>query len=114
MSTDYKASKDVPTSIICNRLKQLSDAVTKGKDAINREFGMRIPAECDYDADLVLSEAAVRLNDLQLEKIRRDRKDKDIAMLLRRLHTGNITQEFFFEHIGRFIDFTGNPLRKEG
>jgi len=43
------------------RLEQLSDVVTKGKDAVNREFVMRVPAEADYDPDLVLSEAAARL-----------------------------------------------------
>jgi hypothetical protein len=61
MSTKYKESKHVPTSILCERLDVLSEAITKGKDSINREFTMRVPAELDRDADLVLCESARRL-----------------------------------------------------
>lgn len=64
MSTEYKEFKDVPIDAICKRLEELSYAVTKGKDAINREFSMRVPAELDRDADIVLSIAAKRLTDL--------------------------------------------------
>lgn len=60
MSTQYKKSSEVPTSVLCERLKQLSDAVTKGSSG-DHEFTMRIPAECDRDADLVMAEAARRL-----------------------------------------------------
>ena len=61
MSTKYKKSSDVPMEVICDRLKELSDAVTKGPDSIRREFVMRVPAELDFDADLVLAEACRRL-----------------------------------------------------
>ena len=61
MSTKYRDSKDIPSTLICQRLNELAHAVTKGKDAINREFSMSVPAELDRDADLVLSEAARRI-----------------------------------------------------
>jgi len=77
MSTNYQESKDVPTSVLCSRLMKLSDAVTKGPESINREFYMNIPAEVDHDADIVLSEAANRLNDLQREVYQLRRKVKD-------------------------------------
>ena len=65
MSLNYDTKDEVPTELLCERLEQLSDAVTKGKDAILRDFDMRIPAEVDRDADCVLAEAAKRLLDLQ-------------------------------------------------
>ena len=59
MSTIYKNSQDVPTSVLIERLKELAEAVAKG----NRdELTMRIPAEVDRDADIVIAEAARRLN----------------------------------------------------
>lgn len=64
MSTKYKEAAAVPTSILAERLKQLSDAI------IHRDMGeltMRIPAELDRDADLVLTEASRRL--LEFEEI---------------------------------------------
>lgn len=69
MSTRYKIADEVPSTIICKRLEELSDAVTEGDAGLRREFYMRIPAECDRDADLVLSAAAKRIRDL--EKIKR-------------------------------------------
>jgi len=58
MSTKYADPKLVPTSVLIERLKELADALTKG----NRdELTMRIPAEVDRDADIVLAEAAKRL-----------------------------------------------------
>ena len=61
MSNRYKNESEVPTEAICDRLEELSDAVTKGRDAVSRELCMRIPAEVDRDADLVLSTASKRL-----------------------------------------------------
>lgn len=65
MSTKYKNSKDVPNEILAKRLEELSDAIiarmSKNPGPFEREFTCRIPAECDRDADLVLSEAASRL-----------------------------------------------------
>ena len=63
MTTDYGAQDIVPTEILIARLEELSRAVTEGKDAISREFTMRIPAEMDRDADLVLHAAACRLHE---------------------------------------------------
>ena len=58
MSTKYEDPKLVPTSVLIERLKELADAIAKG----NRdELTMRIPAEVDRDADIVLMEAAKRL-----------------------------------------------------
>lgn len=65
MSTKYQHGDAVPSELLCKRLHELSDAVTKGRDAIDQEFTMRIPAELDRDADLVLSESARRLEQLQ-------------------------------------------------
>lgn len=61
MSTKYRNSRDVPLDIIITRLNELSDAITGGRESQGREFTMRIPAECDRDADLVIGEAAARL-----------------------------------------------------
>ncbi len=63
MSTKYKEAKEVPTESLCERLEQLSNAITKGKEQMEREFTMRVPAEVDRDADIVLSEAARRLRE---------------------------------------------------
>lgn len=65
MSTQYKDPSEVPTSVICTRLKELSDYVTKGRESVAREFTMRIPAEVDRDADIVLHQAAKRLAALE-------------------------------------------------
>lgn len=65
MSNKYKHGEKVPSQVLANRMDELAQAVTKGKDAVNREFTMRVPAELDRDADLVLSAAAKRLIDLE-------------------------------------------------
>lgn len=67
MSTLYKSSKDVPAEVLVARLDQLADVVSSKRERIDAEFTMRIPAEVDRDADLVMSEAAVRLEALQAE-----------------------------------------------
>ena len=64
MSAKYKTSEEVPTEVIAARLKELSNAVTKGSVGYS-EFTMRIPAEVDRDADIVLAEAARRLMDFK-------------------------------------------------
>ena len=65
MSTAHKAGDRVPSDVLCARLRVLSKAVTQGRAAINREFYMRIPAELDNDADLVLVGAAQRIEALE-------------------------------------------------
>jgi len=66
MSTKYKRGNEVPSDVLCGRLDQLSNAVCEGRVATRGEFSMRVPAEVDRDADLVLAEAARRIK--QLEK----------------------------------------------
>jgi hypothetical protein len=61
MSTKYHNSKDVPNDVLIARLNELSDAICAGKDSKDMEFTRRIQAECDRDADLVIAEAARRL-----------------------------------------------------
>lgn len=64
---------DTPiTHPLSPRLRELSDAVTQGREAVAREFTMRVPAEPNRDADLVLSRAADEL----------DRQTAEFARLL--------------------------------
>lgn len=62
MSNQFESSRDVPTAMLCDRLDQLADAVTKGAQG-HSELSMRVPAEVDRDADLVIAEAARRLRE---------------------------------------------------
>lgn len=68
MTTDYKRSNLVPTETLVSRLNELATAVTEGPDSVRRNFTMRVPAEVDRDADLVISEAARRIAALEAEK----------------------------------------------
>lgn len=65
MSRKYAHGDRIPSEVLCKRLEELSDAVTKGTASVEREFTMRIPAELDRDPDLVLSAAAERIKDLE-------------------------------------------------
>lgn len=81
MSNKYKHGNEVPTKVLCKRLDELADAVTKGPKGYN-EFTMRVPAELDRDADLVLSEAAIRLTNLDREvKVLRQYGNKDCTAM---------------------------------
>lgn len=66
MSRNYRRAEDVPNEVLIARLEALSDAITNGDAGISREFDMRIPAEVDHDADIVLAEAARRLRKLTI------------------------------------------------
>ena len=66
MSNKYKQGDSVPNLVLADRLDELATAITKGADTINREFTMRVPAEFDRDADLVMSQAAKRLREFEL------------------------------------------------
>ena len=66
MSTQYKKGSDVPTETITKRLDELATAITKGQ--LDGEFSMRVPAECDRDADLVIAEASDRLTALTRQR----------------------------------------------
>lgn len=63
MSTKYDHPSKVPTNILCERLRELSNLVARGEIS-QGGFTMRIPAEVDRDADIVLMEAARRLREL--------------------------------------------------
>ena len=69
MSTKYKRSEDIPNHILAYRLNELSDAcvasMNNDKAKFDREFTFRIPCELDRDADVVLAEAARRLEFLE-------------------------------------------------
>jgi predicted peroxiredoxin len=69
MSTKYKHGDAIPIDVIARRLEELSDAVVARMNCDNakfeREFTCRIPAELDRDADVVLSEASLRLSKQQ-------------------------------------------------
>jgi predicted RNase H-like nuclease (RuvC/YqgF family) len=67
VSTKYEHGEVVPTEVLAGRLRELSQAVINGKEAIDREFTMRIPAELDRDADLVLSSSAERMFALEAQ-----------------------------------------------
>lgn len=67
------------------RLRELSHAVTQGPDAIRRECSMRVPAEPDRDADLVLSSAADEIERLRAEVAEAD-ADYDDAVTLAQLN----------------------------
>ena len=72
MSTRYRHDDHVPTAVLADRLDELARAAA---DANYREFDMRIPAELDRDADLVLSEAAKRLRALDGETTTTERTE---------------------------------------
>ncbi len=67
MSRKYKFGDRIPTEVLIARLEELSNAVTKDRSTMCSEFTMRIPAELDRDADLVLGAAARRLKEFDKE-----------------------------------------------
>ena len=67
MTQKYKHGEKIPSKVLVKRLEELSSAVAKGKDSILREFTMRVPAEMDRDADIVLSLSAKRIEELEGE-----------------------------------------------
>lgn len=97
MSRHYQTPADVPLDVLCKRMDALSDHITKGSF---HEFSMRIPAEVDRDADIVICEASKRL-----------KKYSDDVMALRAFakavldngyHNGNA-------FVYGLIDESGNP-----
>ena len=65
MSRNYKKSEDVPNHVLAERLAELAGVITRPGPLDVHEFKMRIPAEVDHDADLVMAEAARRLKKLE-------------------------------------------------
>ena len=64
---DTKTDRAIAEALAA-RLLELSDAVTKGKAGIDREFYMSIPAQPARDADLVMSAAATHLTQMLDER----------------------------------------------
>lgn len=62
MSNKYKHGDRVPNEVLANRLDELVKDITEG---VTRQFVMRIPAEMDFCPDLVMSESANRLRELE-------------------------------------------------
>lgn len=58
---------DETMGVDTKRLRELALAVTHGREAVAREFTMRVPAEPQRDADLVLMSAADELDRLRTE-----------------------------------------------
>ena len=63
MTNKYKHGDIVPSNVLADRLDELASIITKKPDDFRSEFSMRVPAEFDRDADLVMSEAARRLRE---------------------------------------------------
>lgn len=62
----------VPAKVLSDRLMRLALAVTEGPEVVRAEFTMRVPAEPERDADLILSEAARRVLALGDAPVERD------------------------------------------
>lgn len=62
MSNDYRAVEDVPIDVLARRLETLSGSIVRRE---THELTLRVPAELDRDADIVLSEVALRIHDLR-------------------------------------------------
>ena len=71
MSIKFKDSKDIPTDVLVNRVREIVGAITAPSERrLMTELSMRAPAELDRDADLVLSEVARRLTAFEIEILR--------------------------------------------
>ena len=64
MSAPNEARRGFPLEQLVVRLRELAHAVTQGPDTLRREMTMRVPAEPERDADLVLSSAASEIEQL--------------------------------------------------
>jgi len=94
MSTKYKTPEEVPNETIIKRLNELTNAILKGRVSIDREFTMRIPAELDHDADLVLAIAAKRLTELQEENAKLKKQWEELRQFMGRMYlNGKISAE---------------------
>lgn len=83
MSNKYKDGDEVPTDILCNRVDYLVDVITgrvkTTEQGFIHEFSMRVPAELDHDADLVLSALSKRVR--KLEARVRELEEKELPKL---------------------------------
>jgi hypothetical protein len=96
MSTKYKHGDAIPIDVIARRLEELSDAVVARMNCDNakfeREFTCRIPAELDRDADVVLSEASLRLSKQQERIAELEQEKKLMIDFARNIFIGSIEQ----------------------
>ncbi len=126
MSTKFKSTRAVPLEKIIARLKELSEAITKGGPYQEREFTIRIPAECDRDADLVIAEGATRLQQLQaanrdlqawfddaraeVERVQKVTSVIDECLRQIKSSAGNSTQSHNMQWISKRCDFALSQL----
>lgn len=103
MSRKYKNTNEVPSEALVSRLNEIADSCTKGEKEILRTFVMRIPAEVDYDPDLVISGAANRIESLEQTLSRTKAKLAEAVSLLRST-TSLINQLYNFDS-GGYEDF---------
>ena len=77
MSRTYENGSEVPMEVLISRLHEIASVISKGD---HHELTMRIPAEVDRDADLVVSEAGMRLKRLGEENAKlRERIRKELG-----------------------------------
>jgi hypothetical protein len=108
MTTQYKTTKEVPTEALIHRLRKLSNAVSDNRID---EFTMRIPAECDRDADLVLQEAADRLERMQWQPIETvPPKTKVLVSEGNDYYAASLNNESSYPEDHCFEVFCGQPL----
>lgn len=109
MSNKYKDGDKVPASVICDRLYVLSCALTtQGRDAFEREFTMRIPAELDRDPDLVMSRAANIIEEQQ-EEIAQLREQLSKAWeIIKCVDNGNFNQGFLMRCARKWLNKQGD------
>lgn len=69
MSKEYDTDDEIPSDVICDRLDELAEIVQHGPDVVAKHFVMRIPGERDFDPDLVMLAASMRIRQLE-EKIK--------------------------------------------
>lgn len=86
METTEAGRQSRPVECLVGRVRELAHAVTQGREAAAREMTMRVPAEPDRDADLVLSTVADELE--RLSKIEKAARDLDAALLFAREQMG--------------------------
>jgi hypothetical protein len=64
MSSKYKDGDVIPTEVLCERVKELIRLIMSG-EVRHPDFTMRVPAELDRDADLVLHAIVERIEQLE-------------------------------------------------
>ena len=99
MSCYYKDSNSVPNRILSKRLDDLADIIINRKKGWQEELSMRVPAECDRDADLILSEADFRITEMSkiIMSIKRHIDSDDFDFEDRVIAVKSILKEYKYE-----------------